>query len=74
MLRNKANDGLGEMDVEVVADDIHRVLTAALLAHIEMHVDVVSFSGLALSFEDVNQFSQILRRQPISPRNQIRIA
>jgi hypothetical protein len=22
MLRNKANDGLGEMDVEVVADDI----------------------------------------------------
>jgi hypothetical protein len=35
MLRNKANDGLGEMDVEVVADDIPPcVLAAALLSKV----------------------------------------
>ncbi len=32
MVGNQSNDGLGEMDVEIVADDVPRVLGAALLS------------------------------------------
>ena len=34
MPRNKANDGLGEMNVEVVANDIPACLAAALLSKV----------------------------------------